>query len=220
MKARKIFIWTSVIIISLLALFIYSLFNGTPWGKYEQKKQMEVYLENKYQLSFQINNPKYNFLSETYQAYASPKDEPELKFFVEQDIDSQSGYSDTYPTEFWKSNLSNKMKAKIKDIFPELDESSLSLQRIVERGEYYGTHIPTYKEAQVSHLASSLTINIRMNWDQVDQSVSRKKIEELAVYLQSVPLPVLVEVWYYETDIDPDITKAIFITDNGRIVEK
>ena len=212
-------LWLLALLTLFLCFFVYSGFNGTPWGKKQQETEMQKYLEKKYQKDFVIKSTSYNFLSETYQAYAYPRDHSELLFMVEQDQDALKGYSDTYPKVFWGTGFSSNIKAEVKKLFPNLDEATFTAERIVERGEFFGPHIPTYQEIHVSQLSCSITINIKTNWQQLDQTQNQEKLKQLRKYFHEIHFPVLIEINYYENEIH-DNEKVYFITEDGRIVEK
>lgn len=218
-KATKIILWLLALLILLICSYVYSKFYGTPWEKKQQATGMQTYLEEKYQTDFVIQKTSYNYLSESYQAYAYQRDHSNLLFMVEQDPDSKIGYSDTYPKVIWESDLSSAIKAKIKRLFPALDEPTLKAVRIVERGEYLGPHIPTYEEVNASQLSCSVTININTNWDQLNQKREKDKMVELSNYLKRHHFPVLIEVRYFEVEMHVN-EKVFFITENGRIVER
>ncbi|WP_440446368.1 YfjL-like protein [Neobacillus bataviensis] len=95
-KATKIILWLVSLLLLGFSFYVYSQFYGTPWEKQQQEMNMEKYLEKKYHHDFAIKKTRYNFLSETYQAYAYPRKQSQLLFLVEQSPNSKEGYSDTY----------------------------------------------------------------------------------------------------------------------------
>lgn len=203
----------------MLSLFVYAGFNGTPWEKHHQRKSMDTYLTQKYHTAFIMKNIDYNFLSKTYQAYSYPKGHPELVFTVEEDIDAVSGYSDSFPKVFWESELSNNLKKTIKGLFPRLDKTTFTAERIVDRGESIGPSIPTYQEIHSSQLACSITIFMKAKWEKVKQAAELEKMKRLSHYLKSVHFPVLIQFTYYEKKRN-EKDKVFFITEDGRIVDK
>jgi hypothetical protein len=221
MRGKKLIGVVAGLLLVILGMTVYFLFSGTPWEKYKQETKMQNYLETKYQLEFVFTKTAYNFLSETYQAYAYPKGHTDVEFMVEENGESKAGYSDTYPEAMWQSELSSDIKTKMKELFPNLDESSFQALRIVERGEYYGRGIPTYKRVPASHLDTSISIKIIGNWEQMDQQAEIDKMKLLGQYLQSIPFPVLVEVWYIEDNINNinENTQAFFISEYGALIE-
>lgn len=86
------------------SIYAYTVFYGTPWAKQQHEKNMKNYIQDKYHTEFVLTKLNYNFLSETYQGYAHPKQNSNLLFIIEEDMDSPSGYSDNYPKVMMKSN--------------------------------------------------------------------------------------------------------------------
>jgi hypothetical protein len=210
-KASKIVIWLLFFLALFLSFFVYAQLYGTPWGKKQQEHNMQSYLSSKYHHHFIIKDSSYNYLSETYQSYAYPKDNTDLLFLVQQDPDSQKGYSDMYPKVYWESNLAHNLKASIKKLFPKLDESSFKAMQLVERGDSVTPVAPSYKEIQASQLACSISINLHSKWATLNHTLEIKKINKLNDYLQSIHFPVLIEVRYLD--------KVFFITEDGRIID-
>jgi hypothetical protein len=178
---------------------------------------MELYLTKKYHRVFLIKNTRYNYLSETYQSYAYPKEFPSLIFFVGQEQDAVEGYSDTYPKVFWESSYAGKLKAIIKNLYPNLDVESFKTLQIVERGEYVNPNSITYNELGISQLACSITINIPSKWETLSQSHEYKKMDVIKKYLKFIHLPVLVEIRYFDKEIHAN-PKVFFIMEDGRII--
>lgn len=217
-RFSRVLIGIIFFLIVTLSLFVYAGFNGTPWERHHQSKNMERYLNQKYHTAFIIKNIDYNFLSETYQAYSYPKGHPELVFTVEEDVDAAAGYSDTFPKVFWESELSNNLKKTIKGLFPRLDKTTFTADRIVDRGEYFGSHIPTYQNIYTSQLACSITIFMKTKWEKVKQVAELEKMKRLSQHLKSIHFPVLIQVTYEKERNEKD--KVFFITEDGRVVDK
>ena len=178
---------------------------------------MELYLTKKYHQVFLIKNTRYNYLSETYQSYAYPKEFPSLIFFVQEDQDAVKGYSDTYPKVFWESSYAGILKARIKDLYPNLDMESFKILQIVERGEYDNPISMTYNELAVSQLACSIIVNIPSKWETLNQSHELNKMDIIKKYLKFIHLPVLVEIRYFDKEIHAN-PKVFFIMEDGRII--
>lgn len=206
-------------LILLFSLYAYTVFYGTPWGKHKHEENMQSYVMEKYQTEFVLTKISYNFLSETYQGYAYPKENSNLLFMIEQDMDAPDGYSDNYPKVIWESELATNLKAKIKDLFPNLDEGMFKALQIKDKEEFFGPNIPTYEELNVSLLSTSIPIDIKANWAQINQSNEVQKMQELSQFLQEASFPVLMEVRYYENEMN-EKAKVFFITEKGGIIEK
>jgi hypothetical protein len=201
------------------SIYAYTVFYGTPWGKQRHETDMESYISEKYQTEFVVSKMSYNFLSETYQGYAYPKEYPNLLFIIEQDRDEPLGYSDNYPKVMWDSELSAHLKAQIKELFPDLDEGMFKALQIKDKGEIFGPNIPTYEETNISILSTSIPIDIKANWTQVNPKNEIQKMKKLSQFLQDADFPVLMEIRYYESEMNEQ-AKVFFITEKGEIIEK
>jgi hypothetical protein len=218
-KATKIILILFAGLILTFSLYAYTVFYGTPWGKEKHEKNMQIYITEKYQSDFVLTKMSYNFLSETYQGYAYPKDHSELLFIIEQDVDAPLGYSDNYPKVMWDSELANELKAQIKGLFPNLDEGMFKALQIKDKGEIFGPNSPIYEEIDVSILSTSIPIDIKTNWSQMNQRNEIRKMKKLSRILTEARFPVLMEIRYYENDLNEQ-TKVFFIKESGDIIEK
>jgi hypothetical protein len=106
-KATKIILWVFAGLILTFSFYAYTIFYGTPWGKQKHEKNMQNYITEKYQTEFVLTKISYNFLSETYQGYAYPKEQSNLLFIIEEDVDLPKGYSDNYPKVMLKNSAPN-----------------------------------------------------------------------------------------------------------------
>jgi hypothetical protein len=218
-RTTKITLMVFAILMISVGLYAYSVFNGTPWERRHHERQMFDYLSMKYNSEFVFFKIDYNYLSETYQGYATPKNYSDLLFIIEEDQNSPLGYSDNYPKVIWNSELSSDVRAKIKELFPNLNQSTFEALPIKDKEMYFGPHIPTYEEFNVSILATSIPIDINKNWNQVNQEQELKKMQELSRFLANIHFPVLVEVRYYEIEMN-EKAKVFFITEDGDILQK
>ncbi|UAL47835.1 hypothetical protein K7887_02380 [Sutcliffiella horikoshii] len=83
-KLKRKYLWwgAGVIVLALLLSFV---FWGAPWGIWTNKQSFEVYLEEKYEKDFVIEDISFDFFNtRKYHAYAYAKEEPELLFYVGQ----------------------------------------------------------------------------------------------------------------------------------------
>jgi hypothetical protein len=218
-KATKVILMVFAGLILIFSIYAYTVFYGTPWEKQKNKKTMANYITEKYQTEFVIKKVSYNFLSETYQGYAFPKDHPNLIFMVEQDTDAPRGYSDNYPKVMWDSELAANLKGQIKGLFPNLDEGMFKALQIKDKGEIYGPNIPSYQEKNISMMSTSIPIDIKFNWIQMNPIKEKEKMRKLIRILREASFPVLIEIRYYETEMNEN-AKVFFITEEGEIIEK
>jgi hypothetical protein len=201
------------------SVYAYTVFYGTPWGKQQHEKNMQSYITEKYQTEFLLTKVSYNFLNETYQGFAYPKEHSNLLFIIEEDRDSPPGYSDNYPKVMWDSELATNLKAQIKGLFPELNEGMFKALQIKDKGEFFGPNIPAYEETNISILSISIPIDIKVGWTQVNQKNEIQKMKRLSQFLQQANFPVLMEIRYYENEMNEQ-AKVFFITEKGGIIEK
>jgi hypothetical protein len=206
-------------LILAFSFYAFTVFYGTPWGKEKHEEYMLTYIKEKYQTEFVLTKINYNFLSETYQGYAYPRDHSNLLFIIEQDADSPHGYSDNYPKVMWDSELASTLKAQSKELFPDLDDGMFKALQIKDIGEIFGHNIPTYEEINVSILSTSIPIVIKTNWSKINQKNELQKMKKLSQFLQESRFPVLIEVRYFENEMDEQ-DKVFFITEDGDIIEK
>ena len=218
-KATKIILIVFAGLILTFSFYAYTVFNGTPWGKQKHEKNMQSFITEKYQSEFVLSKMSYNFLSETYQGYAYPKDYPDLLFIIEQDVDAPRGYSDNYPKVMWDSELAKEIKAQIKGLFPNLDEGVFKALQIKEKGEIFGNNIPAYEDLNVSTLSTSIPIDIKTNWSQMNHRIELQKMKKLSQFLQEERFPVLMEIRYYDNEMKEQ-AKVFFIKEEGDIIEK
>jgi hypothetical protein len=218
-KATKIILIVFAGLILTFSFYAYTVFYGTPWGKQKHEKNMQNFISEKYQSEFVLSKMSYNFLSETYQGYAYPKDHPDLLFIIEQDVDTPRGYSDNYPKVMWDSELAKEIKAQIKGLFPNLDERMFKALPIKEKGEIFGPNIPAYEELNVSILSTSIPIDIKTKWSQMNHGKELQKMKKLSQLLQEARFPVLMEIRYYENELNEQ-AKVFFIKEEGDIIEK
>ncbi|WP_152597325.1 YfjL-like protein [Neobacillus niacini] len=218
-RATKIILMVFAGLILSFSVYAYTVFYGTPWGKQKHEKNIQSYITEKYHTEFVLTKISYNFLSETYQGYAYPIEHSNLLFIIEQDMDSPHGYSDNYPKVMWDSELATNIKAQIKELFPDLDEGMFKALQIKDKGEIFGPNIPTYDEINVSILSTSIPIDIKTNWTQLNQKNEIQKMRKLSQFLQEAGFPVLIEVRYYENEMSEQ-AKVFFITEKGDIIEK
>jgi hypothetical protein len=96
-----------LILFLIFLIGVYFLFFGFPWKSIAQKKQFEVYLENKYQIEFKLKKMDFDFMHRTYLTYAYPVSDPTLVFYVGQDIENKKIH-DLYQYELDKRKAGAK----------------------------------------------------------------------------------------------------------------
>src|SRR3954447_24499002 len=92
--------WFGVVMPFLALVFIlYVLVNliGTPWGRVQNAHKMEAYLSSKYHTEFVVHHMNYNPEGYGYYGEAYQKNNPSIKFTVQQYQYDKAGFADTYP---------------------------------------------------------------------------------------------------------------------------
>ncbi|WP_036624826.1 YfjL-like protein [Paenibacillus macerans] len=61
--------WITGLVVFTVLFFAYSIFNGTPWGKENMRKESSRYLQDKYGDEMKIESVKYDFDNSFYFKY-------------------------------------------------------------------------------------------------------------------------------------------------------
>ncbi|MFD1020931.1 hypothetical protein [Thalassobacillus hwangdonensis] len=101
----KPFYFFLIIILSGIFFFNY----GTPWDLYKYDKAFEEHLESNYDGDFVVKNINYDIIHQTYHAKAYERENPELIFYVGQNISDQK-ITDSY--DFEKMHVDAKEKVQ------------------------------------------------------------------------------------------------------------
>jgi hypothetical protein len=104
--------WLLVTVVIIIGC-VYTIINGTPWGKYAAKKQCQDYLTQHYGSHMVMEKVIYNFDESTYfnQKYygiAHPKDQPSVKVRLYQDPAGQ--WNDTYGLQTWVIDIKTTIR--------------------------------------------------------------------------------------------------------------
>ena len=87
------------------------------------QKGMEEYLKNKYESEFVVEKPMLTgnagFGYKVYQAYAYPKDKPELRFVTKWDKGEPGKYDDWYLSNKWTSEGEVEVAKVLKEVYGE-----------------------------------------------------------------------------------------------------
>jgi hypothetical protein len=211
----------SVLIISLV-IFVYISFNGTPWGKTQHKEAMLNYLSEKYSEEFSIERMRFNPLGSGYYATAASKKYPDLEFDVSVSGSTEAGYADLYPSVLWNSPVADPFKKYILALFPDLEPSQFTVDRQLE--EEVGPHIPMLDSLNYDQgYQSVLRIYLKENWYKKtsdEQKAEMENIQKIADYFQSNHFPVMTKIYYATVNDDYNNRKAIYITENGIIIQQ
>src|SRR5690606_10147781 len=92
-------------------------FYGTPWERASFKNNINEYLVKKYDKEFEIDEISFDlFHDKTYHAYAFPKDNVDLTFYVGQNPATKE-IEDRYLTEIWQMQAEEELKLIMKEYF-------------------------------------------------------------------------------------------------------
>jgi hypothetical protein len=116
---------SGLLIIALVIAGVYSMFYGTPWGKYVMKKQSINYVEEKYNKEITIKEVKYSlksstFFSNSYYSIAYLNEQPEVVFTIDKFRDKTTGkykIIDNLPRSLWRYEVSSELSPYVKNIF-------------------------------------------------------------------------------------------------------
>jgi hypothetical protein len=221
-KFGKIILYIVSVLIISLSIFVYISFNGTPWGKSQHKEAMLEYLSEKYTGEFSIEKMRFNPLGSGYYATAVSIKHPDLEFDVSVSNSTESGYADLFPSVLWNSPVADPVKKYILALFPDLETSQFTVDRQLD--EEVGPHIPTLESLHYDPgYQSVLRIYLKEDWYKKtgdEQKAEMENIQKMADYLQSNHFPVMTKVYYATENDDYNNRKAIYITENGNIIQQ
>lgn len=88
------------------------IFNGTPWGKMEFRKEAINYLEEKYAEEMIVHSDaEYDFKLGIYSVSASPSDVRDIVFTVGQTQEQKDKLWDSYFLRYWTYQANNQLKS-------------------------------------------------------------------------------------------------------------
>jgi hypothetical protein len=80
---KKLFLLLGILFVIAVAYYIHTIFNGTIWGEIRAKENTIEYLQEKYQMEFDVHNVEYSFKNHNYVVLVYPKNNSSLIFGVE-----------------------------------------------------------------------------------------------------------------------------------------
>ncbi len=118
--------WFIGFVIFIVILFVYSIFNGTPWGKESMRKESLRYLQDKYGDEMTIESVEYDFDNSSYFKYryytvAHLKKNPQIQFRISK---YNEGVVDNYYISYWRNEVENEIKQQ----FPQISSVSFHLR--------------------------------------------------------------------------------------------
>jgi len=178
-RTRKILtIVGGVLLIGLLYLYL-SLY-GVPFKKNMKAKDVQKYLEEKYDEDVELVGAVYNFQNKHYGGVYEIGD---VEFYAEEVVKDEE-YIDTYPNEIWKREIVTDYKEVYKDVF----ERAIRIQAdFVEYEEpvIEGPEVPRYDEVN-SQLSLDLTIDEALSdehWDGIAEIAN--SVQERSPHIHS-----------------------------------
>lgn len=173
---KKTFILFLTIAIALILIFfslIYVTFNGIPWKKGQVAKELEQYVETKYNTDVELVEHFYDFKFGSYGATFQGQEGQSTFTFTAEKVD-RDHYLDYYVEELWRSQLKKDTEPIIKAYKNRLSIKSydyLFIYGIANDLQIKGENIPNYKEVD-SELNLLIELNHPWNEDLKEQDIS------------------------------------------------
>lgn len=125
MNRMKAIIFFSSFVLIAGSIFFY--FNyGIPWDLYKYNKSFKNYLEEKYQGDFVVEDISYDFFHDTYHARAYEQDQPDIRFYVGQDMRSKD-IDDGYGYEMLRAEANEDITAMVQEHLPDYEEVNVEV---------------------------------------------------------------------------------------------
>ncbi|EKN63744.1 hypothetical protein P9E76_03590 [Schinkia azotoformans] len=153
---RKLLIMCSVVLLSV-ALFIYVSFSGFPWKKYTVGKEIQAYLDERYDQPFLIKDRLYNFKDGKYGIKATPVKEADLQFTAWEGYGDYE-YIDYYPEAVWEKQVYDDFEEIVNKIYPDHTMYNASTAMGFGNELVKGPEIPSYRDVDV---LTSIAISTR-----------------------------------------------------------
>jgi hypothetical protein len=173
-------ILASTMIFAIIGCFIFYFFYGLPWDFISYKNKFDVYLEDKYNKEFMVEEISFNFFhGKTYQAYAYAKESPDLTFYVGQNRITRE-IEDSYHYETWQKQAKEELSPIVEEIFP--DHFSYAVQI------YPLNNLSISEESQILNYKGYSTVDIGVSMDDVDITKENRESEIERAYLLLVSI--------------------------------
>ncbi|MEK4509737.1 hypothetical protein [Paenibacillus sp. FSL K6-2524] len=171
------------IICLFIAALVYYICEGSPWKRYEFKKTVLAYCEERFSQKIEVDKVKYSFKDNSYWVIAHPINNKEVKFkifrFVDklQNIDELTDY---YLQASWEYDVNKELDPFVKSIYSKGDKGRISVDPTPEILEKYEKipipEPPSYQEIK-QELKENTKIHIVINrlfeLDNTDEEYSR-----------------------------------------------
>lgn len=128
-------------VIIIFGIWLYTMFNGTPWGKYFFKVEATKYIKQKYPLiEIQIKGVQYSFknsglFDRSYSAVASPTKNPKMFFKIYKMRNSNTNkynFTDNYLVDLWEYEVESELDPFVKKFFSNEDRVYIEIDRNID----------------------------------------------------------------------------------------
>jgi hypothetical protein len=175
--------------ISLCIIIIVYLVNeGTPTGKHKFKKELSLYINERFTQNIVVDNINYSFKLGIYWAMVSPEDNSKLKFQISQSTIGD-GLWDDYIQATWLNEVDRELGEYVKNIYSPNSKGTIYLGDIIPVIEAYTTipygNIPSYHDVkQELGQGSKILININRGFLIDNQDEENDKIYKVTQYIK------------------------------------
>lgn len=157
MKLKPKLILVLTIVFIMIGSFAFYFFYGTPWNLISYKNKFNEYLENKYSKDFVIEKISFDFFhGKTYHAYAHPKKNPELTFYVGQNPSNRK-IEDSYLFQTLQKQAKDELGPIIEKFFPDNFNYAVEIYPINNLSISEASQIFNFKEY------STVDVDVSMN---------------------------------------------------------
>ncbi|WP_338753714.1 hypothetical protein [Bacillus sp. FJAT-52991] len=211
-KRRKKILVISVILLVCIGGFIYAYFEGLPWKKKQVARELQQYLEERYDESFVLKSTFFDVEERKYGATFSPTSDQSMAFNARKE-GGEYTYIDDYPEGVWQREFQEDIEPAVRQHFPNLTDWYVGTAYGQSGKLVEGPHIPSYQEAgafmwvevskagifndsdqqweqiyQLVHEAQKLTSTAEVSFS-FDEKHGTK--EEVEVYISCMPAEVI-----------------------------
>ncbi|WP_157796194.1 YfjL-like protein [Bacillus xiapuensis] len=204
-KRKRKVILAGLIILIFLSGFTYSYFKGTPWKKRQVAKELERYLEERYEQSFVLKSTFFNAEERQYGAVFSPKNDQSMAFNAREDGEKQT-YSDDYPEGVWQREFQEDIESAVRKNFPNMTDWFVGTAYGQSAELVKGPAIPTYQEA-----GAYVWVDVMNTGEFYDSAWQWEKIFQLVKAAQQLTPVAEVSVSFDEKQ-DPNEEAEVYIS--------
>lgn len=178
---KKIFLILFVLVIISIGGWLYTSFYGLPWKKSSTAKELETYVENKYDIQVNLVESSYSFKDSNYGATFELHDNPRIVFSA---LKLKNGeVLDYYAEALWVDEAENDVYPILKKSFPTLSIESYNMSPVYGVSFDLGEkkEIPSYKDIRTG---MSLGVHFNDKWTKENEDVLVKEAYHFISMLQ------------------------------------